>query len=250
MVGPERTAIRLCAALDARTQALQITLLRAPTERHDLDRHRPTCSQHGRALAAIDHDQLACAGLSDDLLPQQRSAPALDQVQLGVHFVRTVDGQVDAWHVVRGDQQNAEPTRVGFRGAGARHAHDIEQLALLDQLRQLLQCEERGAARAESHDHARAHEAHGMLGSSTFVVIGVGHGTRGFPALQYAVRSNARAATAHLAGSFATDPSRTCRVCVAATLRSSSITFDESSEPSSVDSAMPRATCSGLSTVT
>ena len=75
-------------------EAPEILGLVARSEGHDLDRQRTPGAQHRRELAVVGHDHDPAAGLGDDLLPQEGTAPTLDQIQGGIDLVGAIDGDV------------------------------------------------------------------------------------------------------------------------------------------------------------
>ena len=95
LVGDEDVVVGAAPDVHLGAHVGEVLLLGPPRELHDLDGQRVLAPEARRELGRIDDDDLAQARLRDDLLAEQRTAAALDQVELGVDLVRAVDRQVD-----------------------------------------------------------------------------------------------------------------------------------------------------------
>ena len=117
----------------------------------------------GDLLGGIgDHDHPVGGG-RHDLLLQERAAPALDQVQLGVELVRAVDRDVEPLRLVERD--HLDPLLAGERGGSGRgrHAADLQPL-LAHPLAEALHQPRSGRARAEPHPHPVLDQVGGAAG--------------------------------------------------------------------------------------
>ena len=142
---PGNAAFRKCAGHGA--------LRRRQAERNHFDRQRKTAENFDPFGIVGDHDH-AIRGAGNDLLAQQRTAAALDDIERGIDFVGAVDGQVEPVDIVERGQRNAASHRIVAGRLRGRHAHDIESAAhpLTEQFDKML----RGRAGAEPELHAVA----------------------------------------------------------------------------------------------
>ena len=95
---------------------------RAEAERHHFDRQRETAERRDPFGAVGDHHH-AGGRRRDDLFPQQRPAPALDQGQVGRDLVGAVDGEIELGRLVeRGERgcRTARPARASPRRSAPR----------------------------------------------------------------------------------------------------------------------------------
>ena len=69
LVGAELGPVRVGAHRDGRAKRFDEAALRGPAELDALDRERVARPQLRRQLRLVHHDDLASAGLGDDLLP-------------------------------------------------------------------------------------------------------------------------------------------------------------------------------------
>src|SRR5271170_4281575 len=92
---------------------------------NDLDRQWKR-AEPWHELGRIDDDDHALRGGGDDLLAQQRPAAALDQIELGIDFVGTVDRQVEFRQLVERRERNAERLRLRGRRLRGRDAANVE----------------------------------------------------------------------------------------------------------------------------
>jgi hypothetical protein len=188
LVGVEGLPVRAGSRRGARAEPLEEARLRAPAEGDHLDRHGAVGAQPRRGLHLVHDDDLAAAGLGDDLLPQQRAAAAFDQVEVGIDLVGAVDCQVHSARQVLREQGDALLARGGGAGRRGGAADDVPQAALAQQGADPPDGEDRRAAGAQAHHHARLHEIDGPLGRLLLVALQpggggrfVGHGPDPFP---------------------------------------------------------------------
>jgi hypothetical protein len=127
----------------------------ARREGQDLEREGPR-AQAIDELRVVDYDDEALGHLCHDLLARVGTAAPLDQVELRVHLVRSVDRDVEPVQLVRLD--HAEPELAG-EGPGPLRRGDAADARPPLAERQDRVVDRR--ARAQSHAHAVAH----VLGS-------------------------------------------------------------------------------------
>mmetsp|Transcript_4177 Transcript_4177/g.9051 ORF Transcript_4177/g.9051 Transcript_4177/m.9051 type:complete len:269 (+) Transcript_4177:1301-2107(+) len=126
-------------------------------EGRDLDRHGEARAEALAQLRLVhDHDELLGEHLNH-LFSQQRAAAALDQIELLVHRVRAVDGDVDVGVRVERRQRDAERARLLLRPHRRRHRHDVAQLATRELLPEPFDGVVGRAACSEADDHAVPH---------------------------------------------------------------------------------------------
>ena len=120
----------------------------------------------GTSLVEFGDDDHALRGGGDDLLPQQRAAAALDQIELGIDFVGPVDGQIEFRNVVESSERNAERLRLRFCRLRSPDAADIE--TRFDPLAHEIDELARGRAAAEPELHARSDQLKRPFAASRF----------------------------------------------------------------------------------
>ena len=98
---------------------------RRKPERNDLDRQRKGAEPRDD-LGRIRDDDHPLRGGGDDLLAQQRAAAALDQPELGIDLVGTVDRQIELWDLVQKLRRNAERLRLRLGRFGSGDAANVE----------------------------------------------------------------------------------------------------------------------------
>src|SRR5690606_30324295 len=120
-------------------------------------------------LAGIgDHDHLV-GGRRDDLLAQQGTAAALDEVHVGVDLVGAIHGEVEAIEGIEVGKGNAERTRLPVGGLGSGNAQHFEPIA--NALAQQVDEVPGGGAGAEAEAHTWAHVVQRHRGSFTLPVF-------------------------------------------------------------------------------
>ena len=72
-------------------------------------------AEHGDLFAGVCDDDEFLGGGRDNFFVEERTAAALDEIELRVEFIGTVDGDVDVLHFVEAGEGNAE-----FGGGFAR----------------------------------------------------------------------------------------------------------------------------------
>jgi hypothetical protein len=118
---------------------------------------------HGQGKTAEDIDPFGIVGDHDhairrrrhDLLPQQRAAAALDQVERGIEFVGAIDGEIEPVDLVERGQGDLALLRLNasnLRGRYADHAQPTGN-PLAQQFDKML----RGRTGAEPQLHAILH---------------------------------------------------------------------------------------------
>ena len=152
-VGDERLARRRQAQLRAGAQHFEGRTGGFQPESDDLHGNRRRGAEPVHQLGPIGDDCEAPARRGDDLLPQQRSAPSLDQVErAALHLVGAVDGKIDAPVLAEGSQRNARCRRLGRRPFRRGDAQETQALAVTAGER--FDGEGRRRAGAEPDDHA------------------------------------------------------------------------------------------------
>ena len=143
-------------------------------EGHDFDRQRKFAQgRHGLGRVGDHHATLR--GLPHQLLAQQGRAAALDEGQARPDLVGAVDGQVDASHLVKFRQDQAQARREGRRGLRGRHAAQLEPLDLGPPAQSLDQIG-RGRAGAQADRHAVLDQGGGGLAGQLLLQLDVAHG--------------------------------------------------------------------------
>src|SRR5690606_37322068 len=104
-------------------------------------------------LRLIHDDRDACGRARHDLLPQQRATQPLDQVQLAIHLVRTIDGEIKRGKVVQITQRYAELACVRFGRFRRGNADDVVQFATTATFEDDVQNVTRGRTRSETEAH-------------------------------------------------------------------------------------------------
>src|SRR5262249_61176294 len=100
-------------------------------------------------LAAVDHDREAMACSRDDLLAQQGSAQSLDQIErAALHFVRTVDREIDLAMFAERSERNVRCLRLRRSALRGRNADKAQTLPMTP--RQRLDRKGRSRPAAES----------------------------------------------------------------------------------------------------
>ncbi len=164
--------VQLPGAARRRKCGLDGVLRRAETERHDLDRQGETAERIDPfRVIGDDHHARGCR--RDDLFPQQRSASALDQAQVGRDLVGAIDGEIELRHLVQGGERYGRTRGVVAGRLGGRHRDHVEPgaHALTQELDEMLG----GRAGAEAEPHARTHEFERAGGGGTFLSVDI-HG--------------------------------------------------------------------------
>jgi hypothetical protein len=95
---------------------------------------RESNAQSPGELRFVDDDDLAAAGASDDLLPQKRSAAALDQIQVRIDLVGAVDRQIDHGMCIERCERYPEVSRHRGDLVRARDGEDVGELSEFETL--------------------------------------------------------------------------------------------------------------------
>ena len=83
-------------------------------------------------------------------------AAAFDQLERRIHFIGTIDRQIDAADGVEALEGNAELSRQHFTLERRGDAHDVGELAALELGAEGLDHQRRGGTGAQTHHHAAA----------------------------------------------------------------------------------------------
>ena len=127
-------------------------------------------------LGVIHDDDLAQARLGDDLLAEERSPAALDEVEVGVDLVGAVDREIDDGMLGQRRERDADLPRELRARARRRDAEHVLQVPRLHEHADAADREQRRAPRAEADDHPGAHEVRGALAGRLLEIVAVGHG--------------------------------------------------------------------------
>ena len=128
-------------------------------------------------LAAVDDDGKPVARRRNDFLAQQRSAQSFDQIErAALHFVRTVDREIDLAMFAERSERNVRRLRLRRRALRGGNADKAQALPMTP--RQRLDCESRRRAAAKPDDHVILDQLHRRLGGGALerVAIRVGRG--------------------------------------------------------------------------
>mmetsp|Transcript_7788 Transcript_7788/g.13425 ORF Transcript_7788/g.13425 Transcript_7788/m.13425 type:complete len:252 (-) Transcript_7788:8-763(-) len=155
--------------VEVRQHFLDQRLCGLPAEGDDLHRQRERAKGID-LLGRVGDDDHLVARRSHDLLVQKRAAAALDQVQVRVVLVGSVDRQVQPAHLVEcldGDPHFACQIRRAGGGGNARDHHPL----FPDQFAEAAHHPGRGRAGSEPHAHAVFHEFHGAPCGDVFCFV-------------------------------------------------------------------------------
>src|SRR5438105_4717816 len=111
------------------------------------------------------------ASLSDDLLAEHRPTSAFDEVKQGANLVGAIDRDVNPSGKIVSQQWDAQLICCGGRCCRRWHAHDIAELAVMQQLSNPACRVNRCGACAKSDDHARKDKLDRALGGLLFVIL-------------------------------------------------------------------------------
>ena len=106
-VGDERAAVRPSAQDGVAVELLEEEPLGFRAERNNFNRQGVLGAELRGHFGFVDHDDFAPAGLGDDFFVEEGAAAALDEVELGIHFVGAVDGDVDDGGALGIDERQA-----------------------------------------------------------------------------------------------------------------------------------------------
>jgi hypothetical protein len=131
-------------------------------EGDDLDGDGARAAEPRHELGLVDDDDEPIAGALDHLLPEQRPAAALDEVEVRVDLVGAVDGEADAGARggVERKQRDPDAGGVGLRLEGGGNAGDPGQRAHAEEVAQAVQRVRGRGTRAQAQRHAGLHELH------------------------------------------------------------------------------------------
>ena len=105
-------------------------------------------------LGLVDDDDELLGHHLDHLLAEESAAAALDEGEVGVDLVGTVDGDVEDGLLVEGAEGDVERLRLLASALGGGDGDDVLQLAGLELLAEAFDGEVGGGSRAEADDHA------------------------------------------------------------------------------------------------
>ena len=131
--------------------------VKAPQHRGTPRSHREAGPERVAQLRLVDdHDELVRDDL-DHLLPQQGAAAALDQIQIGIDLVGTVDRDVEPRELVQRGQRNTQLLGLFFGSDRSRHGDDVLERAIFQEHPEPLDRERGRRARAQADLHAARH---------------------------------------------------------------------------------------------
>src|SRR5213080_4318904 len=136
------------------TQFLNPACGASPPERHYLDRQRHRMTQDRSPLRVIHDDDELPSRDRHDLFSQERTAAALDEIELRINLIGAVDRQVDRPGILSLKQRNAVVSRqlCSFQGSG----HPSNAQPCSDPLAQRQNHEFRSRAGAQADYHPPA----------------------------------------------------------------------------------------------
>ena len=140
-----------------------------PTERNHLHRQRKRPELRHFLGSIGDHDHLV-AGRGHDLFLQQRRPAALDQTQIQVELIRTVNRQVQPFDIIQRGHRHPDLPRQFRRAHRGRHPHH-PQAFLAHPLAQTAHHPGCGRAGAKPHFHPRFHKIDRPPGGHEFGLV-------------------------------------------------------------------------------
>src|SRR5579863_3459749 len=122
-------------------------------------------AQAGREFAVIHGDDDPAAGLSDNFLPQQSAASALDHIQFRVYLVGAVYGEVNSAGHLLSHHGNAKLASFLPGGLGSGKAQNVAQSALADEFGEPAGGKNSRGTGAQPHYHSRFYQGDSLFGS-------------------------------------------------------------------------------------
>eukprot|EP00983_Pelagomonas_calceolata_P125724 1161231-Pelagomonas_calceolata.AAC.3 len=136
------------------------------THLHNLHGHGQLgAPQTGHHLGVVHDAHKLVRGQLHHLLAQQGTPAPLHHIQVVVHLVSAVDGNVELGLLVQSGQRDAQGLSLLQRADGGGHTDDVFQLPLLHELPDAVHGEGSGGAGAQAHHHVRLDVLHGLVRS-------------------------------------------------------------------------------------
>lgn len=158
--------------------AKELPLARA-AERNDLDRQAVKGAELRGQFGFVHDDDFAPAGLGDDFFVEQGAAAPLDEVELRIDLVGTIDGHVDGHRAFGVNEREAgRPGGTGHLGRGGETA-DSGEFARGVAAGNFADGVDGRRAGAEADDGSGFDETHGIDGGGVFEGIPVRRTHRG-----------------------------------------------------------------------
>ena len=107
LVGDVGRAVRFRAQFGMAAEFVEEMPLAGPSEWDHLDGQVVKRAQLRRHFGFIDDDDFALAGLRDDFLVEQGATAALDEIELRIDLVGSVDGEIDGGRAFGIDQRKS-----------------------------------------------------------------------------------------------------------------------------------------------
>mmetsp|Transcript_10965 Transcript_10965/g.16551 ORF Transcript_10965/g.16551 Transcript_10965/m.16551 type:complete len:260 (+) Transcript_10965:407-1186(+) len=124
-------------------------------ERGDLNRDGETRSEGIGQLTLVDNDNELISANLHHLLTQEGSSTTLDEVQVGVNFIGSINSHVELRMGVECNKRNSELLSLLLRTNRGRDGDNVLKLARFELLSKALDGEVGGGASSETNDHAR-----------------------------------------------------------------------------------------------
>src|SRR5712664_227384 len=135
-----------------------------PQERQHLHREHADTKLLDQ-LRVVDHDDESLRRRRDQLLAEQRASAPLDQVELWIHLVGSINGEVDLADKLLDDRDSVFG---GQLGSGARGGHAPQGHAFREQTADTLGEVPRRRAAAQAEQHSVLHELQRLFGGGPF----------------------------------------------------------------------------------
>mmetsp|Transcript_17823 Transcript_17823/g.30974 ORF Transcript_17823/g.30974 Transcript_17823/m.30974 type:complete len:236 (+) Transcript_17823:163-870(+) len=151
-----------------------------PAKGSDFDRHGTRDTQSRHELGIINNNDKFLGLDLDHLFAQQGATTSLDQVQVGINLIGTIDSDVQHWMRIEGDQRDLERLCLLLGSDRGRNRDDIFQFAGLELLAESFHGIVRSGSRTEADDHARRNIIiDGLVSDNLFELFDIGrHGDR------------------------------------------------------------------------
>jgi hypothetical protein len=152
------------------SQVAQLARRGLPTERNYFYRDRSVLTQVVNDFSLINDDYQPLAGVGHNLLPQECTAKAFDQVQIsGLNFVGAVDRDIDLRIFSERSQRDFQGSRLCSRSLRSRDTDDAKPFP--DPSSQRTHRKNRRGAASQANDHSVSHLIHRRLCGGLFPFI-------------------------------------------------------------------------------